>query len=395
MTCFCSWLPDNLVKGFVAVAFLLLSLVVTANEPATDQNHQTTDSASVIHAAQPAAGHDATISEAHGTEHTAGHDGDHAGGHDAHASGEYNAAETINHHIGDSHSWEFAHNLILHLPVIVYIKGEGLQVFSSSHLHEHGAVYNGFKLEHGKKEKLVSVDGKDFYDISITKNVASMLVSALLLLVVFSMVAKGYITNRGKAPKGIQSLFETIICFLRDDVAKPNLGRKWERYMPFLLTVFFFIWFNNLLGLMPGGANLTGNIALTMCLAVFTFLITQFSGTKTYWGHIFWMPGVPVILKPILAVIEFIGIFTKPFALMIRLFANIFAGHIIILSLIGLVFMFKSYAVGGIATVGASVMMILEFLVAIIQAFVFTLLSSVFIGQALEEHHHEEHAEAH
>jgi F-type H+-transporting ATPase subunit a len=308
-------------------------------------------------------------------------------------SEEYNVSETINHHVGDSHSWHFAGSLILPLPIIAIVDGS-LQVFSSA-LLDHHQVHNGLMLEHGVKEKLVSTEGKNVIDLSITKNVASLLLSAILLVAVFFTVAKGYKTNYGQAPKGIQSFFETIIVFIRDDVAKPNLGKKWKRYMPFLLTVFFFIWFNNLLGLLPGGANLTGNITLTMCLALFTFLITQFSGTSTYWGHIFWMPGVPVVLKPILAVIEFIGIFTKPFALMVRLFANIFAGHIIILSLLGLVFMFKSYAVGGIATIGASVMMILEFLVAIIQAFIFTLLSSVFIGQALEEHHHEEHAEAH
>lgn len=363
-----TWLAKNLLRTAFALAISLFSLAATAQhseQHATDQ---------------------------HATEA-------HSAGHDAHANAEdapYNPSETIAHHIGDSHTWHFWGHVALPLPIIAKVEGEGFKVFSSGKLHDHGSVYEGLTLTHeGGKEQLVAVSGASVMDFSITKNVASMLISAILLIVVFTQVAKGYTTNRGKAPKGIQSLFETIIVFVREDVAKPNLGDQYAKYMPFLLTVFFFIWFNNLLGLMPGGANLTGNISLTACLALITFIITQVSGTSTYWGHIFWMPGVPVVLKPILAVIEFIGIFTKPFALMIRLFANIFAGHIIILSLLGLTFMFKSYGVGVIATVGASVMMILEFLVAIIQAFIFTLLSAVFIGQALEEHHHEEHAEAH
>jgi len=326
-----------------------------------------------------AAGHAA--GKVHGTGHaTGGHDDPNA---------PYNAAETINHHISDAHSWHFFGSVELHLPVIAYRPGKGLTVFSSKNL-AHGAEYDGLVLEH---EKLHTTDGSKVYDFSITKNVTSMLISAVLLIVVFLTVAKGYTANKGQAPKGIQSLFETIIVFIRDDVARPSLGKKYARYMPFLLTVFFFIWFNNLLGLIPGGANLTGNISLTMLLALVTFVVTQVSGTSTYWGHIFWMPGVPVVLKPVLAVIEFIGIFTKPFALMIRLFANIFAGHIIILSLLGLTFMFKSFGVGIIATVGASIMMILELLVAVIQAYIFTMLSAVFIGQALEEHHHEEHSD--
>lgn len=368
----------------VAAAPAPAASTVVVDTAAAHQDSLVHDSANNHHATTEATAH-----EGH-DEHAKAH----GGGHDAHGSGEYNAAETINHHISDAHSWHFFGHTELYLPVIAYRPGKGLSVFSSAKL-AHCAEYEGLVLEH---EKLHAVDGSTVYDFSITKNVASMLVSAILLIVVFSMVAKGYVTNKGKAPKGIQSLFEAIIVFIRDDIARPNLGNKYGKYMPYLLTIFFFIWFNNLLGLIPGGANLTGNISLTMCLALFTFIVTQVSGTSTYWGHIFWMPGVPVALKPILAVIEFIGIFTKPFALMIRLFANIFAGHIIILSLLGLTFLFKSYAVGVIATAGASVMMILEFLVAIIQAYIFTLLSAVFIGQALEEHHHEEghdHAHAH
>lgn len=352
----------------------------TANHSA-DAGHATTE------------GHEMQATETgHGTSHGEGHGDAHGSHGDPNAP--YDAAATINHHISDAHSWHFFGSVELHLPVIAYRPGKGLSVFSSSNL-AHGAEYDGLVLEH---EKLHTTDGSTVYDFSITKNVASMLISAVLLVFVFLSVAKGYETNKGKAPKGIQSLFETIIVFIRDDVARPSLGKKYAKYMPYLLTVFFFIWFNNLLGLIPGGANLTGNISLTMLLALFTFIVTQVSGTSTYWGHIFWMPGVPVVLKPILAVIEFIGIFTKPFALMIRLFANIFAGHIIILSLLGLTFMFKSFGVGIIATVGASIMMILEFLVAVIQAYIFTMLSAVFIGQALEEHHHEEghdHAAAH
>ena len=237
-------------------------------------------------------------------------------------------------------------------------------------------------------------------DFSITKNVATMLLAALVFAILFSTVRRGYDKNRGRAPSGLQSFFEPIILFVRDDIAREMIGPKWERYFPFLCTLFFFILLNNLFGLIPlapFGANATGNIALTLTLAVVTFFVVNLSGNRDYWGHVFNMPGVPFWLKPVMALIEVIGLFVKPFTLMIRLFANITAGHIIILSLIGLIFVFgdNGASVGG-ATVGAAiavpfvlVMNILELFVAFLQAFIFTLLSALYIGAAVEEHHHD------
>jgi F-type H+-transporting ATPase subunit a len=193
-------------------------------------------------------------------------------------------------------------------------------------------------------------------------------------------------------PRGIQSFLEPIILFVRDDIAIANIGKhKYEKYMPYLLTVFFFILINNLMGLIPFpppfGANVTGNIAVTFVLALFTFLITQFSGNKNYWRHIFATPGVPFWLLPVMVPVELIGIISKPFALMIRLFANITAGHIIVLSLICLIFIFKSLAVAPVSILFVIFMDCLELLVAFLQAYVFTLLSALFISLAVQEHH--------
>lgn len=304
----------------------------------------------------------------------------------------------IMHHIQDSHEWHLMtlhagepdeHHVTIPLPIIIYNKTEGsLDVFMSSDFYNENhkrAPYKGYELD--SHDHISAVDGDELMDLSITKNVASMLLSIIILLLVFIPVAKGYSKNRGKAPKGIQSFFEPIITFVRDDIAVPNIGNKYEKFMPYLLSVFFFIWINNLLGLIPGGANLTGNIAVTFVLAVFTLIVTNVNGSKHYWGHILWMPGVPLPLKPLMAVIEIVGIFTKPFALMVRLFANITAGHIIILSIIGLIFILGSSAVGIASVPFAVAMNFLELLVAFIQAYVFTLLSAIFIGQAVEEHH--------
>lgn len=194
------------------------------------------------------------------------------------------------------------------------------------------------------------------------------------------------------APSGIQSFFEPLIVFIRDDIAIPNIGKKYDRFLPYLLTVFFFIWFNNLLGLMPGGANLSGNIAFTVSLAFITLIITVFSGNKEYWAHIFWTPGIPMWLRPIMIPVEMVGILSKPFSLTVRLFANITAGHVIILSLLGLTFVFESVMVGFASTISAVVMSLLELFVAILQAYVFTLLSAMYFGQAVAEHeHHDDH----
>jgi F-type H+-transporting ATPase subunit a len=229
-------------------------------------------------------------------------------------------------------------------------------------------------------------------DLSITKNVAAMLVAALILLWLFIALARSYRKTGISEPRGIQGFLEPVVLFVRDDIAVPNIGEaKYDRYMPYLLTVFFFILINNLMGLvpfLPGGANVTGNIAVTMVLALFTFFITQFSGNKQYWGHIFNTPGVPFWLKPIMIPVELIGIVAKPFALMVRLFANITAGHIIVLSLVSLIFIFKSLALAPVSILFVLFMDCLEILVAFLQAYVFTLLSALFIGLAVQEDHH-------
>ncbi|MCC9168448.1 F0F1 ATP synthase subunit A [Pontibacter harenae] len=319
--------------------------------------------------------------------------------------GKFNAGEMITHHIADDYNWHFADGATVYLPVILIDNGT-VNTFSSHHFYDenHETVpYNGYVIEHGhiyraNAEGEPVADQSGLYDLSITKNVASMFISVLLLFGIFFTIAGRYKKNPGKAPSGIQSFFEPIIIFVRDDIAKANIGPKYERYMPFLLTVFFFIWFNNLLGLMPGGANLTGNIAVTLVLASLTLLITVFSGNKNYWKHIFATPGVPGWLAPIMIPVELIGILTKPFSLMVRLFANITAGHIIILSLFSLIFIFQSVAVGPLSVAFATFMNFLELFVALLQAYIFTLLSAMYFGGAVEEHHHEEehaHGEAH
>ncbi|GAB3202822.1 F-type H+-transporting ATPase subunit a [Pontibacter aydingkolensis] len=309
--------------------------------------------------------------------------------------GEFKPGDMITHHIADDYSWHFADGVVLYLPVILVDNGE-VNVFSSSNFYneEHEIVpYNGYVMDHGHIYKANEAgepiaDYAGLYDISITKNVASMFVSVALMFFVFFGIAASYKKNQGKAPRGMQSFFEPIIIFIRDEIAKANIGPKYERYMPYLLTIFFFIWFNNLLGLMPGGANLTGNIAVTLVLATMTLLITVFSGNKSYWGHIFATPGVPVWLAPIMIPVELIGIITKPFSLMIRLFANITAGHIIILSLFSLIFIFQSVAVGPLSVAFATFMNFLELFVALLQAYIFTLLSAMYFGGAVEEHDH-------
>ncbi len=302
---------------------------------------------------------------------------------------EFNVSEVILHHVMDDHVWHFADGLVLHLPVIVYTEEKGLDMFSSANFyddHHRPVEYNGYKMEHN--HILLAESGKAVLDFSITKNVAMLFINAGLLLLVFFSVAKAYRNNAGKAPKGLQSLIEPIVVFVRDEIVKPNIGPKYEKFLPYLLTLFFFILFGNLLGLLPGAANLTGNIAVTMTLAVFTFLITNFSGNKNYWEHIFWTPGVPLPLRIIILPVEIAGIFTKPFSLMIRLFAAITAGHIVLLSLLALTFIFHSWFVGIGSSIFVLFITLIELLVAGIQAYVFTLFSSLYIGMAVEEHEH-------
>lgn len=306
---------------------------------------------------------------------------------------EFNPGDMIMHHVVDAHVWHFfdGPNGTLYLPVIVYSEEKGLDVFSSKNFfdEEHNLVpYKGYKLEHNH----IVLEGSEasVLDLSVTKNVAMLFLNAALMLLIFMAVANGYKKNHGKAPKGLQSFFEPIIIFIKDEVVKPNIGKGYEKYLPYLLTLFFFILFGNILGLLPGAANLTGNIAVTMVLAVITFLITNFSGNKHYWSHIFNTPGVPMALKPIIVPVEIIGIFTKPISLMIRLFVAITAGHIVILSLISLTFIFSSYMVGVGSTIIVLFINLIELLVAAIQAYVFTMFSALYIGLATEEHHHEE-----
>ena len=308
---------------------------------------------------------------------------------------EFDPGAMITHHIADAHDWHFFsighHHYAIPLPVILYSNANGIVCFSSSEFHNEASSYGNYHLDHDNKIHSSNHEEK-VYDFSITKNVMSLFISAILLLVIFTTIGSAYKKDPAKAPTGMQSFFEPIIIFIRDDVAVNIIGEKhYRRYLPYLLTVFFFIWFNNMLGLLPGGANLTGNIAVTLVLALITFLITCFSGNKYYWGHIFNTPGVPFILKFLIVPIEIVGLFTKPFSLMVRLFANITAGHIIILSLLGLIFIFKSIFASLISLPFAIFMSFLELFVALLQAYIFTLLSAMYFSAAVEEHHHNGH----
>lgn len=303
-----------------------------------------------------------------------------------------NVSDLILHHVVDDHVWHlWDHGGTIYLPIIVYSSEKGLDVFSSRNFYDehHNTVeYNGYKLDHN--HIYLSETGKAVLDLSITKNVAMLFINATLLVLVFLSVAKAYKKNHGKAPKGLQSFLEPVIVFVRDEVVKPSIGHHYEKYMPYMLTLFFFILFGNLLGLLPGAGNLTGNIAVTLTLAVFTFIITNIKGNKSYWSHIFWTPGVPLYLRWVILPVELIGIFTKPFALTIRLFVAITAGHIVLLSLISLAFIFESLTVGFVSSLIVLFINLIELLVAAIQAYVFTLFSSLYIGMATAEHeaHH-------
>lgn len=331
--------------------------------------------------------------------------------HDEHGHGEaaekkgFNASEVIFSHIADSHYWHLfdlnGHPVSMSLPVIIYHPEKGLEFFSASKFHHGHEHYNGYFIDpkNKMKEKILSEDGASIIDFSITKNVLSMLVSVVLLLVLMTNVAKKYKKNGVMtAPSGFQNALEPVITFIREEVAKPNLGAKYMKFMPLILTVFFFIWINNMLGLLPGGANFTGNITVTACLAVVSFIVMIVNGNKHFWGHLLNPPGVPLGVKLLLVPIEIISLFIKPIALMIRLFANIMAGHIVILSVISMIFIFggiSAYVGWGFVPVSLAFsifMFMLELLVAAIQAFIFANLTAVFIGQAIEEAHHEEHA---
>ncbi len=360
-------------------------------------------------------------------DHHGGHHGHaeskHDGGHHAAAShgGEVDTKEEINayqnHHLADSHDFglfsygnEDRHHVGFPLPVIVWTS-KGLRTFSSSKFHHnddghavveedgvnlvkiHSKIYEldggahtvNFDADHHPK------NAHKVLDFSITKSVVGMLVAGLLLLLGFGALAKGY--KKGPIPTGAGRFLEPLVLFVRDEIARPNIGeKKYKRFMPFLLTVFFFIWVLNLLGLTPLGFNVTGQIAVTVCLALFTFFITTFSGNKDYWKHIFWMPGVPIPMKIALMPIEILGMFTKPFSLLIRLFANITAGHAVVMGLIAVAYTARN-VLGVPGAFGVSFALtlfisLIELLVAFLQAFIFTMLSSLFIGMAVEEHDH-------
>ncbi|OLY91340.1 ATP synthase F0 subcomplex A subunit [Cnuella takakiae] len=323
----------------------------------------------------------------------------------------FDANEVIFGHVLDAHefhffSWKGAdghdHHATIPLPVILYSPTRGVSTFMSS-AFEHGhAEVNGYKLV---GNDVVPVDANEkVYDFSLTRNVVQMFIALALLLVLMTGVAKRYKKGHGvtSAPTGFQNAIEPVITFVRDEVAKPNLGHKYAKFMPFLLTVFFFILINNIFGLIPGSANVTGNIAFTLVLGVITLLVVNFSGNKHYWGHIF-NPPVPGFVKFIMVPVEILSIFTKAFALIIRLFANMLAGHIIIICLISLIFIFgniSTIAGAGFSPISvgfAAFIYVIEVLVAFIQAFIFTNLTAVFIGQAVEEGHGhgDEHHDAH
>jgi F-type H+-transporting ATPase subunit a len=305
----------------------------------------------------------------------------------------------IMHHVKDSHEWHFATfgntHITLPLPIIIYSSDRGLEFFMSTQFQNHdthsfGKAYahNGYYIDEHDHLKAIDAN-RSFLELSITKNVAMLFIVLAIVIWIILSAAAHYKKNPGQSPKGAASFIEPIVVFVRDEIALPNIGLpKYKNFTPYLLTIFFFIWFGNLLGLFPGAANLTGNIAVTATLAIFTFFVTNLNGNRDYWKHVVATPGVPLPLLLIIVPVEIIGLFTKPFALMVRLFVAITAGHIVILSFIGLIFVFESLAVGLASTVMVVFINMIELLVATIQAYVFTLFSAMYIGQAVAEHEH-------
>ncbi|MFN0728410.1 F0F1 ATP synthase subunit A [Polaribacter gochangensis] len=315
--------------------------------------------------------------------------------------------EYINHHLLDSYDFGLfsytddnkeVHHIGAPLPIILW--DNGLKVFLSSKFH-HGETVaevggNYYKVYHNKiyktdAEGTITYDAEKHptnakpLDFSITKNVVFIFLVGLLMFFVFTRMAKNY--QKNALPKGVGRLLEPIILYIRDDIAIPNIGEKhYRKYMSYLLTVFFFVWIINLLGLTPLGVNVTNNIAVTLVLALITFILTNVTANKNYWGHIFWMPGVPKLMRIVLAPIELLGLVIKPFSLMIRLYANITAGHIVLMSIIGLMFIFKSWIGSPLSFGLAFALSLLELLVAALQAYIFTMLSALYFGSAVEEH---------
>lgn len=336
----------------------------------------------------------------------------------------FNMGDMIMHHISDAHEYHIVSRTDadgvetgISVPLPIILLDNGIKMFSSNKFYKTGeevtvsvngeikhylaSTTEGYGLYHEKIYKLNESGELEFdeagsvssvrpMDFSISKNVFALLFTGLILLFIGISTARSY-KGKGGAPKGIAKFIEPVILFVRDDIAINNIGeKKYKKYMPYLLTVFFFIWINAMLGLVPifpGGTNVTGNISFTLMLAVFTLVITLFSAGKNYWGHVFAMPGVPKALLIIMIPIEIIGIFTKPFALTVRLFANMTAGHIIALSFIGIIFTFANVAWSGLSVPMALFISTLELLVGALQAFIFTMLSALFIGEAVAEGH--------
>lgn len=387
------------LRVLVALALVLMPFTSQAND---DQHHQEEIHHSEEEHQHP---HEGTH-DSHSEEHHSSHNESKGDG----ISNQQEIDAYTQHHLADSHDFTFfsdektGHHYGFPLPVIIF--DNGLKVFMSSEFHHGEQVVEKegqhYKLYHGKIYKTdakgtIAYDehhhpsNEKALDFSITKNVLSILVISLIMFLLFVSLAKGY--KKGPIPTGFARVLEPLVLFVRDEIARPNIGeKKYKKFMGFLLTVFFFIWITNLLGLTPLGINVTGNIAVTICLALFTFFIVQFSGNKDYWKHIFWMPGVPVPMKIILAPIEVLGMFTKPFSLLIRLFANITAGHTVVMGLIALIYTGKAMLGTG-GSIGVSLLLtlfinVIELLVAFLQAYIFTMLSSLFIGMAVEEHDH-------
>jgi len=326
----------------------------------------------------------------------------------------FNAKEMIMHHVKDAHEFHIVDwngkPISIALPIILWTDN-GLVTFMSSEFHHDDSGHHVVEKEGLKfvkfHEKIYQLNAgaesvmfdEEHHptnaglpmDFSITRNVFMMWVSVIVILLIFITAARKYKSSTNNVPKGIAGFVEPLVVFVRDEIAKPMIGEhKHKKYMPFLLTVFFFIWINNIFGLIPivNGANVSGNIAFTLTLAVFTFIVVNISGNKNYWKHIFWMPGVPVPMKIFLMPIEIVGIFVKPISLMIRLFANITAGHIIILALMSLIFIFETIAVAPVSVAFALFIGLIEIVVTAIQAYIFTVLSALYIGMATEDAHH-------
>jgi len=349
----------------------------------------------------------------------------------AEKSEKINPSKIILEHVADSHEFHFFSlgetEVAIPLPVILYSPDKGLSVFMSSEFHHGEGLHDGYRLMDDKfleahqselakdaKGQPIFQAGKVYptdaqgmplqttqvYDFSLTKNVVQMLIALIVLTWLMIRVANSYAKGNGvkTAPTGFQNAVEPVIAFVRDEVGKPNLGKKYEKFMPYLLTVFFFILINNLFGLIPGTANVTGNIAFTAMLGLISFIVILFNTNGHFWMHIF-NPPVPGFAKPILTPVELLGVFTKPFALIIRLFANMLSGHIIILSFICLIFIFGAmntalgWGTSPVFVLLAVFIYLIEILVAFIQAFIFTNLTAVFIGQAFETGH--EHVDSH